>query len=717
MMNSRTFLLAAMAALTTAPVIAQRSPNAFKAPQASWQYAPSRTCDLLNVNVDLDVDYAKRAFTGTSVNKMQVLRSGTNEVSIMAGPALTILSVTLDGQPAGFRRDGNRLIVATPGVKKGQIIEIATKYTQANAKGVGFGQGGGGWHWIEPTPDKPQRTGFWTQGETGYNSQWAPTWDYPNDMATSRVRCTVPAAWECIGNGVLTSSKVKGDRKTVEWTMTQPHATYLLSLVGGPLDVKKDKWEGVDLWYVVPQGKANLIEGSYGHTKDMLSYFSEVTGVKYPWPKYAQSSMYDFGGGMENVSATTLGQDSLTEEREGFYNMDSLNSHELAHQWFGDLVTCMHWGDTWLNESFATYFEMLYMRHSRGENEYLTEVAGNTRSYLAEARRYLRPISTKFYSNPDVMFDSHTYPKGGVVLHTLRRQIGDEAFFAGINYYLTKWRHTPVESAQLRRAFLEATGINVEPFWAQWFEKPGHPVLEPRWTALGDTVQLTIKQVQNTSEGVPVYDIPASVGIIGKDGSKTIVPIHLSQTEETFNLAAPHGAAAVLVDPNWDFLREVVNVKWTLSEAEAVMEYGWAAPDRNEAFIQVVAEGGSVEKCLHALAGDMSADPAIRGVGRILGKVEESQRGFWMTQAGHPNMDRREVAYSALAKLPATPEATKLMREAINDKTSIDIVVTAIRALAAWDAAGNKSLFEKATQITDMRGRIKRAAETALGKS
>ncbi|MEZ0327026.1 MAG: M1 family metallopeptidase [Fimbriimonas sp.] len=707
--------------LTGAPPAQQQNP--FLPPRASLHYSPDRTCDLQHLEVDLDVDYPNKTIVGTSTNTLSPLRSGITEVLLHAGSDLTISRVTLDGKNVRFRRDGNDLLITTGLLKKGTPVKIAISYTGKDAKGRPFGAGGG-WHWIQPTPanQSPTRVGFWTQGETNYNSQWAPTWDYPNDFTTSETRTTVPAEWDVVGNGVLVSTKTSADKKkkTYTWRMTQPHATYLLSLVGGPFDIKKDKWEGVDLWYVVPRGEGIYIDDSFGHTKDMLSFFSNRVGVKYPWPKYAQNAMYDFGGGMENVSATTLGEGSLTEARAGYFNMDSLNSHELGHQWFGDLVSCYNWGDTWLNESFATYMDAMYFQHSRGEVSYQYEIDGNMRGYFGEASRYKRPLSTKMYPNGDAMFDSHSYPKGGAILHTLRQYLGDEAFFEGLKQYLTKWRHTPVESAQLRRAMTEASGINVEPFWAQWIEKPGHPVLDYTWSfTAGDGLALTVKQLQDTSDGTPIYDIPATVDFISSGGIRVSQPVHLTKAEETFKWQLTTKPAAVVFDPEHRFLRQIPNLHWTEAELPVIARFASNAPDRAEALRRLLEKSteASIALAVELFSKDMGRDPVFQNVTPLGNLAKPELRSFWTAQLESENFARRAAAVQALGKLPQEATTTARLRSLVNDKAPIQVVVNAINALAAWDAKANADLFTAAVNIKDRRGQIKRAAEAALAKA
>ncbi|MEQ1935320.1 MAG: M1 family metallopeptidase, partial [Fimbriimonadaceae bacterium] len=515
---------------------------------------PTHAFDLEHVLINLNVDYPNRRISGSVENRFH-LPNRVSQLDLHAGKQLKILGVSTDGTTCAFKHDGEDLVVTLPAESKAGLHTVKITYESVNAAGGTFGAGGG-WHWIETDGYDPKRVGFWTQGETEYNREWVPTWDYPNDFATSETKVTVDGDWTVVSNGSLISNSVKAGRRTWHWRQSIPHATYLMSLVGGPLDYVKDSWEGKELWYVVPAGKASLIPTSFGDTKDMLTYFSKQTGFKYPWDKYAQNAMIDFGGGMENVSATTLGAGSLTDGLNGQWTMSGLNAHELAHQWFGDTVTCKDWSHIWLNESWATFMQACYFEHARGKAEYERNINGDMHGYFGEATRYKRPIRTEHYPNPDSMFDSHTYPKGAAVMHTLRRQLGDKVFWDGIKLYLNRNQHKPVESDDLCRALSEVSGFDLKPFWEQWIYKPGHPVISYDWSYNSGKLAVKVQQTQDTNFGAPIYRIPTEVGVITR-GLVTRHAVVLDSKENQFEISLVGEPDAVILDPDMDFLREM----------------------------------------------------------------------------------------------------------------------------------------------------------------
>lgn len=723
-MNIKTSLIALSLALPLA-ASAQfgQGGNPFAVPPAFVHYAPDRTCKLIDVSVDLKVDWPARAISGIATTTMSALRDGIETIMLNAGEGLAIETVTVDGAVAKFTHKARILSVSTAPTKRGQKLSIAVRYHSVPANPAAGLMGFGGFHWLQPDKSDAKHIGFWTQGETESNSDWVPTWDYPNDMATNETRTTVPADWDVIGNGNLisTATSADGKWKTYDWKLTIPCATYLMTICGGPFDIKKDTWRGIPLWYVVPRGKANLIDDSFSDTPDILSFYSDILGYKYPWSKLAMDAVYEFGGGMENVSAITLGAGALTDKREGFRNMASLNAHEIGHEWFGDTVTCKDWGHIWLSESFATYMQFAYFEHSRGQNGYDREIEDAMQQYFSEAKRYKRALDTNVYQSADSMFDNHTYPKGGVILHTLRKQLGDKNFYNGLNLYLTTNQHTPVESVQLCKAFTDATGLNQQFFWDQWINKPGHPVLDYswKWDDAAKKLTLTVKQTQDTKDGTPIYTIPAKVGIVA-GGKMTEQAATLNAAMQDFSWTLPAKPDAVVLDPHHEFLREIPKHEWSATELPAVVTLAPNCIDRSAAMDAMLSGKPSdeaVQIAVDALKADNSAFPAFLGFPRLVALQRESLRPFFMSQLNHLDFERRASAVRGLSMLAANAATTQVVRGYVNDEAPYAVVASGIEALAKWDAKGNMDLIAKAATMSSNHEVIRQAAFAALATS
>jgi aminopeptidase N len=695
-------------ALLTLPY-ASKAQSQFKAPNATMQYAPNREYDVRHLKLNFVIDAEKMSAEGHVWHYLTPILPNLKSIRMDAGKNLKIQACNLNGQSAKFDHDSktNRLTVypATP-LPAGKEVTLDIRYQLPSERvAAGSPNGAAGLHWIRTSENNPDRKpGFWTQGETMGNRFWLPLYDYPNDFLTTETHVTVPDHWLVIGNG--TEGKTDHDTakktKTYHWKMTQPHASYLLSLAGGELDMKKAMWRDVPLYYVVPKGKADLIDASFSDTPNMLEFFSTKLGVKYPWTKYAQNAMWDFGGGMENVSATTLGAFSLTDFRSGNRNMSGLNAHELAHQWFGDLVTCKHWGDVWLNESFATFMETYYQEFAKGAEQYELEVEGNIRSYLGESRRYKRPISTRLYSSSEVMFDSHTYPKGGTVLHMLRRELGEENFLKGLKHYLTINRHKPVEAHNLSGAIEEATGINVQAFFDQWIHKPGHPVLESAWKYddMTHTIVVTVTQKQDTKDGTPIYNMPLSLGVVRTGSAVEVTPFRLTQATQEFRIPSPTRPETVLLDPNHDLLKEYAP-KWSESELYAVLRSAPNVNDRSAALQQLTSlnNGSLAEKDIQFLANALKTENSRTvgsGILRALGRTKRSEfRAIYLAQLESKQMERRASAMEALVQLPLFAGDLPLLRKiAQSDTEYYSVVEPALRYLAANDAKNSLSVFQ-----------------------
>jgi aminopeptidase N len=474
-------------------------------------YIRSRVVDIKHVAIDLRFDWDKEQAFGSTIVTLAPFKD-TNQIYLDAA-SMTISAVTLaNGTPLKYtydgKKDGDNLeITLDRAVKRGEDvsikIEYRTNYVNTADAETAIGSFGRGLRFIKPTEDNPGKPRqIWSQGETEFNRYWFPSYDSPNDFRTSELRATVDKKYTVVSNGKLVEVKENTDgTRTFYWKMDTPHANYLTSIVVGEYAEVKQEWNGIPIINYGYPNETKEVAATVKNLPDMVKFFSEITGVKYAYPKYAQTFVEDFGGGMENISATTMIEEMIHDERELLDgDQDGLQAHELAHQWFGDFVTTRDWGQIWLNESFATYFDALYQEHSKGREDFLyASVRSNQEAYFGAWNEGLRrPIVTNRYPNKDAMFDTYAYPRGAAVLHMLRRHLGDEAFFKSLNHYLTSNAHQPVSTEDLRIAIEETTGQSMDWFFEQWLYKMGHPIFEvtKSYDDAKKTLTLNVKQTQ-----------------------------------------------------------------------------------------------------------------------------------------------------------------------------------------------------------------------------
>jgi aminopeptidase N len=347
------------------------------------------------------------------------------------------------------------------------------------------------------------------------------------------------------------------------------------------------------------------------------------------------------------------------------------------------------------------------MEHSRGKSTYEREIEGQMQGYFQEAKRYQRPISTNLYPNDDAMFDSHTYPKGGVVLYGLRQYMGDKAFFAGIKYYLTQYRHQPVDTQIFTAAMSKGGGIDISAYIAQWILKPGHPVIEytHRFDAAKSEVVLSVKQTQDTKNGTPIYTIPTQVWL--RTGEKSqVVPVTLQGENQEIHLPTTQKPDAVLLDPNHGFLRQMVR-KDGSDEDLTIALYASNAIDRTEALTRVMAgtpDAATIEKLLAAVRADSAMFPVYGTIRPLYQNTVKAPRAFFLSQLNHASPTRRAEAIEALGAVPpATSEETQqekqLLQTIVQSKTTMyGEVNAALSVLLQRDTASNLPTLLALTQ-------------------
>ncbi len=435
--------------------------------------------------------------------------------------------------------------------------------------------------------NKPQQ--IWTQGETQSSSVWFPTIDSPNERMTQEICMTVDKKFVSLSNGELIFSTDNGDTTRTDcWQMDLPHAPYLAMLAVGDFAIVKDKWRDKEVNYYVEKEYEPYAKDIFGNTPEMIEFFSTKFGVPYVWNKYSQIVVRDYvSGAMENTSATLHGEFVQRTDRELLdKNYEDIISHELSHQWFGDLLTCESWSNLPLNESVATYAEYLWREYKYGLDEADLNSAESRKGYMSESSRKKVDLVRFHYDDKEDMFDSHSYNKGGQIFHMLRKYVGDDAFFASLKLYLESNKFNSVEIHNLRLAFEQVTGEDLNWFFNQWFLSSGHPelVIKTEYDSANKKEKVEIKQIQDLSK-TPLYKLPIAIDIYA-NGKKNRHKIILTKVDETFEFDANTAPDLVNVDAEKMLL-------CTKSEQKSIKEWAFQyknAPlylDRSEALTEL----------------------------------------------------------------------------------------------------------------------------------
>ena len=489
--------------------------RAFALPGARLNYGPDKAVDVEHIDLVLRPDLERRRLDGVCTTRVRAYDEPVSRLSLDAVD-LDVTAVTRDGKPLRFTRRDDRLDVHfEPAIGAGERAEFAVTYAAQNPRH--------GLFFIEPSDAYPDRVRHaWTQSQDENARYWFPCLDYPHAKQTTSTTVVVPKGLFALANGALTERRDDGDTTTFTYRQDVPHSTYLTTLVVGPfseIEQRASGERGVPVWYYVLSGREADGERAFGKTPEMIETFEERIGTAYPYARYSQIAVSDFiFGGMENTSATTQTDRTLHDETAHLdFSSDPLVSHELAHQWFGDLLTCRDWSHAWLNEGFATYFESVWHEANLGYDEYLFDVFACVAHYIEEdSHRYRRPIVCNRFRDPIELFDRHLYQKGGAVLHMLRGELGDARFWRSIRDYVRENAQRNVETIDLIRAIERATGRNVRGFFDQWVFRGGHPEIEVgyTWDATRKTATFTVDQKQKIDDENPAYSFDVDLGFV-----------------------------------------------------------------------------------------------------------------------------------------------------------------------------------------------------------
>ncbi|MDQ3180646.1 MAG: M1 family metallopeptidase [Acidobacteriota bacterium] len=438
-----------------------------------------------------------------------------------------------------FRVSGEKIsIMLDKAYSPEDLISVRFKYTTKPRKGIYF---------VDATTDKDKivrASQVWTQGEPEEAHHWFPSFDFPDDKATTEQFITVERGEIAIGNGeLLETTENAGGTKTFHFKMPVPHSTYLVSFVVGTYSKVSDSYKNIPLGFYVYPERESVATAAFGKTKEMMRIYEELTGVNFPYSKYDQTIVANFNfGGMENITATTMADSEILLAQMEFArnNVEDLVSHELAHSWFGNLVTCKNWAELWLNEGFATYMEAAYREKMYGREDYLRKIKEDAAQFMIDdsVNRNRHGLFNQLARPNDSIFDTTTYQKGGAVIHTLRETVGTEFFWKAINKYLNQHKFQNVETYNLQKAMEESSGMKLDWFFSQWVYGAGFPRLNVRqiYNPITKTLNLTVTQTQKLDKiTTSAFILPMEIDITTAKGAKN-EKIEIKKRLETFSI-------------------------------------------------------------------------------------------------------------------------------------------------------------------------------------
>ncbi|HTL90669.1 MAG TPA: M1 family metallopeptidase [Leptolyngbya sp.] len=669
--------------------------KSFELPGARPHYNPDRPGQVEHIFLDLVLDVPNQSYKGTCTIRLNPIRNHIDRLTLDA-VNLNIEAVNIDGILQRFDYDGEQLqIHLKRSTKIGERIELAIAYhVEKPQRGIYF---------IAPTevyPHKP--TQVWTQGEDEDSRFWFPCFDYPGQLATSEIRVQIPKPLIAVSNGELISIEDQGDTRIYHWSQREIHPTYLMTLAIGDFAELRDEWQGKPVTYYVEKGREDQARLSMGKTPQMIEFYSQKYGYPYAFPKYAQVCVDDFiFGGMENTSTTLLTDRCLLDQRAAIDNRgtEMLVAHELAHQWFGDLVVIKHWSHAWVKEGMASYAEVMWTEQEYGQEEALYYLHGQARQYLEEdASRYRRSLITHVYREAIELYDRHIYEKGSCVYHMMRAQLGDELFYSSIATFLNDNAHRTVETIDLLRAIEKTTGRNLTFLFDQYVYRGGHPDFKVSyaWDSDSNLAKITVSQSQSE-----LFDLKIPIGISfvndGKADQK-IFTVRIHEKEQSFYFPLEKKPDFISFDVNNYHLKTVV-IEYPMPELKAQLQYDSDPVSRLSA-AQAIAKKGGLE-AVKTLSDSLQTDSfwGVRAeVAEQLATIKLDQAVEALI-AGLSDSDARvrRAIVGSLAQI-ATPESYEALGSIVEKgDVSYYVEATALRSFGKVAASGLSGSSEEET--------------------
>jgi len=653
------------------------------------KYAPDREIDIAHLTLDVTPDFKQRTVSGSATWRFKPIARPFAELKLDA-IELTVTAVTSTEEILGYQVTDDKVIITfKQPIPAGKEASVTVRYSAQPEKGLYF-----------RTPElgfKEEDMHLWTQGEPSEARYWYPCYDYPNEKFTVEVICHVAEGIVALANGRKVSEEKGADGlMAVRWLQDKPMANYLVCLVAGRLKSVEAMHRDIPMHWWTPATEIEHAMSSFTNTKPVMEFFEQEIGVPYPWDKYDQVCIQDFHwGGMENISLTTLNNNTMFPPGyETLRSSQGLIAHELAHQWFGDLLTCKDWSHIWLNEGFATFYDSLYTEHKDGRDQFLYEMF-EARKTLTGSPNIHKSIVWRQYGDANEQFDGFAYGKGSWVLNMLRNQLGPDMYRNCIKTYVNRHKFGNVVTDDLRVVVEELSGRSFDQFFDQWVYHTGFPRVDVAyfWDESAKVAKISVRQSQTVTEAVPLFNFPLPVRFKLKSGVvDRILPV--KQKEEDFPVTLESQPELVRIDPEVSVLG-VINFRPPGSMLNAQLADKSDLPGRLLAVEQLGErrDHEAVTKLKTALNGDTHY--AVRTAASKALRAMYTDETYEALVASLKQPDAR-VRKQVVADVTAfyRPEAFLQAQSILATEKNPDIVSVALGALAPTGTNARSTLLK-----------------------
>ncbi len=675
--------------------------KAFAQKGANAHFAPDTPLLPRHLFLELHFDWKEERVWGTTTYDLKVNGHDVREI-VLDAANLEIEKVVMGRHKLGFENTGEKVIISlSKALKYDRSVQIKLFHSVTRPPA--------GIYFTKPDEAYPDRfKTVWTQGQDEDSKYYFPCFDQPNYKQTTEVKLHLPRGMFGLSNGRLIKKSNNARESFYHYKLEIPYSTYLLSIVAGEFSGYESRVGGVDIKWYVQKGRDREGVNAFKDTGKIIQFFSQYTGYPYPYKHYTQIAVPEFVfGGMENFTVTTQTDLTLHDDRARL-DMDSngLVAHEAAHMWFGDVVTARSWSHAWLHESFATYFDALYTRESKGEDEFRYQLLEDAETYFSEDARYRRPIVTHVYKEPIDLFDAHLYPGGAVRLHYLKSLIGESLFRKALELYLRRHEYGLVETVDLVRCLEEVSGKSFDEWMDQWIYRGGYPQLEVsyQWGSVSNMAEVTIKQMQKAEKKNEelLFKLPLKVEFYFPHGS-TKFPLEIKNKEEKFCFHLKSKPLFFRLDPEYECPVKKVNLEVSRSLLHEQLKRDQDPIGRIEAAQSLVPKASQTDikilsqclenetqwgvacriaKSLGKIGGDLARDGLLKAVksreakirwgivqalGEFLGD-EKVARALKKIAGGDPSYRVEAEALASLGRIKA--ENCRPFLESFLDRTS-----------------------------------------------